>query len=249
LTRHCLSDPSTSPTPSTPSGQRIQDIPQDDRPRERLLRIGPEALSDAELLGLFINVGIPGENAIQIGQRLLRSHSSLRNLARLDPSQLRSEKGVGPAKAALLSAAFELGRRAEKERIIELPLTTPEQIYDFIGPSMQHLPHEMVRVLLVNSRLGFMRQEQISHGSVNESMAHPRDVLRPVIMHAAYGFIMVHNHPSGDPSPSESDLRITRRVREAASILSLQFIDHIIIGQPSQTRSIPYYSFREAGLL
>jgi len=238
-----------STSPPNSNANRIQDIPQADRPRERLLRIGAEALSDAELLALFINVGIPGENAIQVAQRLLRTHTSLRHLARLDPAQLRSEKGVGPAKAALLCAAFELGRRAEKERIREIPLSSPEQIFEFIGPSMQHLPHEMVRVLLVNSRLGFMRQEQISHGSVNESMAHPRDVLRPVLLHAAYGFVMVHNHPSGDPSPSDADLRITRRVREASTLLGLQFLDHVIIGHHSATRSIPYYSFREAGLI
>lgn len=244
MTRQTLSDP-----PSIATSQRIQDIPVADRPRERLLRIGPEALSDAELLALFINVGIPGENAIQIAQRLLRTYTSLRHLARLAPAQLRSEKGVGPAKAALISAAFELGRRAENERLREIPLNTPEQIFDLVGPSMQHLQHEVVRVLLVNSRLNFIRQDQISQGSINESMAHPRDVLRPVILHAAYGFVMVHNHPSGDPSPSDADLRITRRVREAATILGLQFLDHIVIGQHSETRTVPYYSFREAGLL
>lgn len=231
------------------NSQRIQDIPEEDRPRERLLRLGPEALSDAELLALFINVGIPGENAIQIAQRLIRTYTSLRNLAKLAPAQLRSEKGVGPAKAALISAAFELGRRAEKERLRDIPLSTPEHIYDLIGPSMQHLQHEVVRVLLVNSRLSFIRQDQISHGSINESMAHPRDVLRPVILHAAYGFVLVHNHPSGDPTPSDADLRITRRVREAATLLGLQFLDHVIIGHPAETRSVPYYSFREAGLL
>jgi DNA repair protein RadC len=240
---------STSSPPPHSTTHRIQDIPPQDRPRERLLRIGPEALTDAELLALFINVGIPGENAIQVAQRLLRSHACLQHLAKLEPAQLCTEKGVGPAKAALLSAAFELGRRAEKERLIEIPLTSPEHIFELVAPSMQHLPHEMVRVLLVNSRLGFIRQEQISHGSVNESMAHPRDVLRPVIMHAAYGFVMVHNHPSGDPSPSDADLRVTRRVRDAASTLGLQFLDHVIIGQYSESRSTPYYSFREAGLI
>ena len=234
---------------SSPSPNRIADLPKDDRPRERLLRLGPASLSDAELLALFINTGIPGENAIQVAQRLLKTHGSLAQLARLTPQLLRSEKALGPAKAALLTAAFEIGRRAERETLIEQPLSTPELIYQFAGPEMRHLPHETVRVLLVNTRLSFVRQEQISHGTVNESMAHPRDVLRPAIAHAAWGFILVHNHPSGDPSPSDADFRMTRRIREASEVLGIKFLDHVIIGAPSETRSSPYFSFREAGIL
>lgn len=234
---------------SSPSPNRIADLPKDDRPRERLLRLGPASLSDAELLALFINTGIPGENAIQVAQRLLKTHGSLAQLARLTPQLLRGEKALGPAKAALLTAAFEIGRRAERETLIEQPLSTPELIYQFAGPEMRHLPHETVRVLLVNTRLSFVRQEQISHGTVNESMAHPRDVLRPAIAHAAWGFILVHNHPSGDPSPSDADFRMTRRIREASEVLGIKFLDHVIIGAPSETRSSPYFSFREAGIL
>ncbi|MDH4476557.1 MAG: DNA repair protein RadC [Verrucomicrobiaceae bacterium] len=234
---------------SSPSPNRIADLPRDDRPRERLLRLGPASLSDAELLALFINTGIPGENAIQVAQRLLKTHGSLAQLARLTPQLLRNEKALGPAKAALLTAAFEIGRRAERETLTEQPLSTPELIYQFAGPDMRHLPHETVRVLLVNTRLSFVRQEQISHGTVNESMAHPRDVLRPAIAHAAWGFILVHNHPSGDPSPSDADFRMTRRIREASEVLGIKFLDHVIIGAPSETRSSPYFSFREAGIL
>ena len=234
---------------SSPSPNRIADLPKDDRPRERLLRLGPTSLSDAELLALFINTGIPGENAIQVAQRLLKTHGSLAQLARLTPQLLRGEKALGPAKAALLTAAFEIGRRAERETLIEQPLSTPELIYQFAGPEMRHLPHETVRVLLVNTRLSFVRQEQISHGTVNESMAHPRDVLRPAIAHAAWGFILVHNHPSGDPSPSDADFRMTRRIREASEVIGIKFLDHVIIGAPSETRSSPYFSFREAGIL
>lgn len=233
----------------SPPPNRISDIPKDDRPRERLLRLGPASLSDAELVALFINTGIPGENAIQVAQRLIKSHGSLAQLARLTPQLLRSEKALGPAKAALLTAAFEIGRRAERETLIEQPLGTPELIYQFASPDMRHLPHETVRVLLVNTRLSFVRQEQISHGTVNESMAHPRDVLRPAIVHAAWGFILVHNHPSGDPSPSDADFRMTRRIREASEVIGIKFLDHVIIGAPSDTRASPYFSFREAGIL
>lgn len=234
---------------SSPLPNRIADLPKDDRPRERLLRLGPSSLSDAELVALFINTGIPGENAIQVAQRLIKTHGSLAQLARLSPQLLRSEKALGPAKAALLTAAFEIGRRAERETLVEQPLNTPELIYQFAGPEMRHFPHEVVRVLLVNTRLCFVRQEQISHGTVNESMAHPRDILRPAIVHAAWGFILVHNHPSGDPSPSEADLRMTRRVREASEVVGIKFLDHVIIGAPSDLRASPYFSFREAGIL
>ncbi len=234
---------------SAPQRHRIQDLPQADRPRERLLRLGPSALSDAELLALFINAGTPGENAIQVAQRLLRVHGSLRPLSRLETAQLRTEKALGPARTALLAAAFELGRRAEREQLRELPLSSPELIYQFACRELQSLSHEVVRVLLVNARLSFVRQEQVSHGSINETLTQPRDIIRPALIHAAWGFILVHNHPSGDPTPSDADRHTTRRVREAAETVGVKFLDHLIIGVPSQVRPQPYFSFREAGLL
>ncbi len=227
----------------------MHDLPPADRPRERLLRLGAGALADAELLALFINTGVPGENALQVAQRLLRLHGGLRPLSRLETAQLLAEKALGPAKAALLAAAFELGRRAERERVCEHPLDNPEAIYQFVGPELQSLSHEVVRVLLVNARLGFVRQEQVSHGSINEALSQPRDILRPALIHAAWGFILVHNHPSGDPSPSDADRRLTRRVREAAEVVGVKFLDHLIIGMPAASRSQAYFSFREAGLL
>ncbi len=244
MTRSTLSEPGTAT-----QHHRIQDLPAEDRPRERLLRLGPAALSDAELLALFINTGIPGENAIQVAQRLLRSHVSLRHLSRLDAGHLQAEKALGPAKAALLAAAFELGRRAERQQLIEQPLGNAELIYRFAGPEMQSLSHEAVRVLLVNARLSFIRQEQISLGSINQTHTQPRDVLRPALIHAAWGFILVHNHPSGDPTPSSADTSMTKRVREAANVVGVEFLDHVIIGAPSGSRTHPYFSFREAGLL
>lgn len=228
---------------------RIHDLPAADRPRERVLRHGPGVLSDVELLALFVNTGVPGENALQVAQRLLRSHGGLRSVSRLECARLLEEKALGPAKSALLAAAFELGRRAVREELSERPLNEPQLIYQFVGQELQSLSHEVVRVLLVNTRLGFVRQEQVSHGSINETLTHPRDVIRPALIHAAYGFIMVHNHPSGDPSPSEADLRVTRRVREAADVMGVKFLDHVIIGAPSAGRAQPYFSFRESGML
>lgn len=229
---------------------RIHDIPENDRPRERLLRLGPQALSDAELLALFINTGTKGENALQIGQRLLRDHKSLRDLSRLEPAVLNKIKALGPAKTAKLVAAFELGRRAAQQPShAEVLLNTPQAIYDYIGSEMQALGYESVRIILLNTKLAVMRSEEAFRGSLNECVSHPRDLLRKVLIHNAYAFVLIHNHPSGDPTPSDADRRITRRLREASEATGVTLQDHIIIGTPSESRAQPYFSFREHGML
>ncbi|WP_395735379.1 RadC family protein [Prosthecobacter sp.] len=229
---------------------RIHDIPENDRPRERLLRLGPQALSDAELLALFINTGTKGENALQIGQRILRDYKSLRDLSRLEPAVLRKIKALGPAKTALLAAAFELGRRSAQEPShAEIILDRPQLIYDYIGPEMQALGHESVRIILVNTKLAVVRSEEVFKGSLNQCIAEPRDLLRKVIIHNAYGYILVHNHPSGDPSPSEPDRSLTRRLRDTSAAVGIQLLDHLIVGAPSASRAQPYFSFKEHGML
>jgi DNA repair protein RadC len=228
---------------------RIHDIPEQDRPRERLLRLGPGALSDAELLAIFINTGVKGENAIQVAQRILSEFRSLRELSRQEPESLKRTHALGPAKAAHLAAAFELGRRAERESQVDVQLQSPEQIYQFVGTEMQSLSFESVRVLLLNTRYCLLRQDEVFRGGLNESICHPREILRKAIVHSAHAFILLHNHPSGDPSPSDSDVRMTRRIREAAEILKIEFCDHLIIGAPGENRRSPWFSFREAGVL
>ncbi|MEZ5387337.1 MAG: DNA repair protein RadC [Prosthecobacter sp.] len=229
---------------------RIQDIPENDRPRERLLRLGPQALSDAELLALFINTGTKGENALQIGQRLLRDHKSLRELSRLEPAVLSKIKALGPAKTAKLAAAFELGRRAARESSDnEVVLNTPQDVYHFIGAEMQALGHESVRIILLNTKLAVTRSEEVFRGSLNECTATPRDLLRKALIHNAHAFILIHNHPSGDPTPSDADRRVTRRLREASETTGIVLQDHIIIGTPADSRPLPYFSFREHGML
>lgn len=228
---------------------RIQDMPEDDRPRERLLRLGAGALSDAELIAIFINTGVKGENALQVAQRLLREQGSLRNLSRIEAGELAHMRALGPAKAAHLAAAFELGRRAEQAAVKDIPLDEPELIYRFVGAEMQALSYESVRIILLNQRLCLMRHEELFRGTVNESSAHPREIVTKALAHRAPAFALVHNHPSGDPTPSDADKRLTRRLREAADILGLLFADHIIIGCPAEGRSQPYFSFRECGML
>lgn len=228
---------------------RIHDLPEDDRPRERLLRLGPGVLTDAELLAIFINTGVKGENAIQVAQRLLREVGTLRQLSRTSPVELAQSRALGPAKAAHLAAAFEIGKRAEREWVRDTPMNAPELIYRYLAAEMQCLAHESMRVLLLNTRLNLHRDEELFRGTVNETVAHPREILQTAIVHKAYGFAVVHNHPSGDPTPSEADKRLTRRLKEGAEVLGLNFVDHVIIGLPGENRSQPYYSFRERGLL
>ena len=228
---------------------RIHDIPEQDRPRERLLRLGPAALSDAELLAIFINTGVKGENAIQVAQRLLGDVGTLRDLSRQEPESLVRNRALGPAKAANLAAAFELGRRAEREAFKETRLQTPAEVYQFMSAEMQALAHESVRVILLNTRYAVIRTDEVFKGALNESVCHPREIFRKAIVHSAHAFVLVHNHPSGDPSPSEADNRMTRSIRDAAALLRIEFCDHIIIGAPGGNRVQPWFSFKEMGLI
>lgn len=228
---------------------RIQDLPSEDRPRERLLEQGAASLTNAELLAIFINTGSKGENAIQMGQRLLREFKTLRNLSQRSGKELVDQfKGLGPAKAAHISAAFELGRRSFQEEVREDPMDTPELIYRYLGNDMSRLGFETLRILIVNTRMHLTHDEVLFQGSLNESTAHPREILRAALVNRAYGFILAHNHPSGDPTPSDPDRRFTKRLREAADLMKIKFFDHVIIGAP-RAGALPYFSFKEAGLM
>lgn len=223
-------------------------MPMDERPREKLALLGPAALNNAELMALFIRTGSKGRSAITIGRDLIAKYGSMGALGSMPVAALAKERGLGLAKASQLAAAFELGARVAREQLPHAPLDTPERVLEFFGPQMAHLPQEQVVVVTVDTRLKHQGTTIVSVGTVNESNAHPREILRPVITRDSYGFILVHNHPSGDPSPSRSDESTTRRLVEAANLMQVRFVDHIIIGKPSPGRAA-YYSFREAGLI
>ena len=228
--------------------ERIQDMPSGERPREKLARLGPSSLDNAELMALFISTGTKGRSAITIGRDLLHKYGSMGALGTLPVSELAREKGLGLAKASKLAAAFELGARVAREQLEDLSLEDPESIHRHFAPQLAHLPQEQVMVAVLDSRLKHMGTTIVSIGSVNESFAHPREILRPVITRGGYGFILVHNHPSGNPSPSRADETITRQMVEAADLMQIRFLDHVIIGKPSPGRN-PYFSFREAGAI
>ena len=228
--------------------ERITDLPLDERPREKLAKLGPAALDNAELLALFLRTGTKGRSAIQIGRDLLEHYGSIGSLGSAGVQELANQPGLGLAKACQLVAAFELGARAVREQISQTPLDSPEVIYRTFAAQLAWLRHERLLVVLLDTRLRHAGTVEISAGNLTETVAHPREILRPVITRGAYGFVMIHNHPSGDPSPSKADDQFTRRLIEAADLLQLTFLDHIIIGRPDGGRE-PYFSFREAGVM
>jgi DNA repair protein RadC len=223
-------------------------MPYDQRPREKLAALGPSALDNGELMALFISTGTKGRSAIDIGRDLLRKYGSMGALGTLPVAELAKEKGIGIAKASKLAAAFELGLRVAREQLRDVSLETPELIHDFFAPQVRHLTQEHVIVATLDARLRHTSTTVISVGSVSEATAHPRDIMRPIITRGAYGFILIHNHPSGDASPSRPDESVTRNLVDVAKLMQVRFLDHIIIGKPSPGRN-PYYSFREAGLI
>ncbi len=230
------------------AGLRIQDLPNDERPREKLAKLGPAALNNAELMALFIATGTRGRSAIDIGRDLLAKYQSMGALGGLPVSEMAKEHGMGLAKASKLAAAFELGIRVAREQLRDVSLDSPERIHEFFAPQLRHLAQEQVVVAVVDTRLRHLGTNVVSVGTVSESSAHPREILRPVITRGAHGFILIHNHPSGDPSPSHADQLVTQRLVEAAALMQVRFLDHVIIGKPSPGRSA-YFSFREAGMV
>jgi DNA repair protein RadC len=227
---------------------RICDLPLDERPREKLAKLGAAALDNAELLALFLRTGMKGRSAIRIGRDLLEHYGSIGSLGSAGVGELAKQPGLGLAKACQLVAAFELGARAAREQLNQNPLDAPELIYRTFAPQLAWLRHEKLLVALLDTRLRHAGTVEVSAGSLTETSAHPREILRPVITRGAYGFVIIHNHPSGDPAPSRQDETFTRRMIEAADLLQLRLLDHIIIGRPDAGRT-PYYSFRESGII
>lgn len=226
----------------------IHEMPEEDRPREKLAAKGAGALSDSELIAILLRTGMQGANAIEVARRLLEEYKSLGALSRCSVKEIAKIKGIGSAKAVQLAAAFGLGARLARETLSKQKVDAPEIVYELLAPEMRALHTESLRVVLLNTRYHLLRIEEVSTGSVNESIAHPREIFRPALIYSAYAIIVAHNHPSGDPSPSEADHRLTRRLAEAAQLLQINLLDHIIIGSPDNNGT-PYFSFKEAGVL
>ncbi len=229
---------------------KLLDMAADDRPREKLLLKGRAALSDEELIAIFLRTGLKGCNVLELAARLKRAAGSLTALGRMEAQEItRCCKGIGSAKAATLAAVFELGHRAVKEQLTRQDLSTPEAAYQYLAGDLRYEKQENFIVLLLDTRRHLMRRCFISKGTLNRTMVHPRDVFRDAIISNASTIILAHNHPSGDPSPSKPDRELTRELTAAGAALHIPVLDHIIIGTVSDQSPIPYYSFREHGLI
>lgn len=224
------------------SGITIKDLPEDDRPRERLIKYGPEVLSNAELIAIIIGTGSKEESAILLAQRLIMDDRGLKFIIDSGIEKLSSIKGIGTAKAVKLKAALELGRRmmlsASNDGFI---IRSPDDVKNLMMDEMRYLNKEYFKVIMLNVKNKVIAIETISIGSLNSSIVHPREVFKAAIERASSSIILVHNHPSGDPTPSREDIEITKRLSESGNILGIKVLDHIIIGDG---KSI---SFKEKG--
>jgi DNA repair protein RadC len=222
----------------------IREWPVLERPRERLQADGAGALASRELLAILIGSGREGASAVDIAGQLLRGcDGSLRRLAASSTAELASVPGIGPAVAARITAALELGRRLAREGPLERTrVRGPRDIYERCAPGMRDLAQEEFRVLLLNTQHAVAREIVITRGTLDASIVHPREVFRAAIAESAAAMILVHNHPSGDPTPSAEDRAVTRQLAEAGRLLGIPVLDHVVVGDGR------YVSFVEAGL-
>ena len=229
-------------------GLRLKDQPASERPRERLVASGPDALSPAELIAILLRTGLKGVNVVQIGQFLLRKYGSLNALALASVDELKQVPGIGRDKAATLVAAFALARRMERERRDESPvLDNPATVVQFMRETNRLRDVEEFQVLLLNVRKRLIRMEEVSQGLLDTILVHPREVFRAAIVANAAAIVLVHNHPSGDPAPSEADIKVTRDLIRAGQLLKIEVVDHVIIGRATPERTKDYSSLRELG--
>ena len=229
-------------------GVWIKDLPNADRPRERLAEHGPEALRNAELIAILLRTGLQGRSAIQVAEELASRFQTLGRLAATSVEDLCEVKGIGRDKAVTLKAAFTLAQRMARELHGESPmLDEPEKVADLLREEMRDYEVEQFHILLLNTRRRLIRKEMVSKGTLDSTVVHPRDVFKAAIAANASAVILVHNHPSGDPQPSEADVRITRDLIRAGQLLKIDVLDHVIIGRRSADRNRDYVSLRELG--
>jgi len=212
---------------------RIQDLDQNERPRERLAEYGPSALNEAELLAIILRVGVTGESAVMVGQRLLHAFDGLMGLHRASYEEVCQQHGLGKAKAAQIKAAIEIGNRLAKQKILEhqdVSFHSPEEVANFVQYEMAALDQEQLRVILLDTRNRFQKMVNLYTGSLNSSTVRIGELFKEAIRMNAASIILVHNHPSGDPSPSPEDINLTRAAVQAGKLLDIEVLDHIIIG-------------------
>jgi DNA repair protein RadC len=221
----------------------IRDLPAAERPRERLRDYGPQALSNGELLAIILRTGASKESVLEIASRLLSHHQGLAGLARASFAELCNERGLGEAKAAQLKAALELGKRlSATQPDAKAVVRSPADAASLLSPEMSLLEQEHLRVVLLNTRNEVMGTPEVYKGSVNASLVRTGEIFREAVRRNCSALIVVHNHPSGDPTPSADDVAMTRQMVEAGRLLDIEVLDHLIIGHGR------YLSLKEQGL-
>jgi len=233
---------------TTATSGRLKDQPVGERPRERLIERGAQALSPAELIAILVRTGLQGVNALDIGKQLISKFGSLGTMARASVDDLRSVRGIGRDKAVTLVAAFTLASKMAEELQRESPvLDNPEAIAGLLREQNRLKPVETFQILLLNTRRRLIRVEEISQGTLDTILVHPREVFNSAIAARAAAVVLVHNHPSGDPSPSEADIKVTRDLIRAGQLLKIEVLDHVILGRATVDRPKDYSSLRELG--
>jgi DNA repair protein RadC len=228
-------------------GLTIKDLPKNEQPRERLKRHGAKALSDAELLALLIRTGTRNESALVLAQRILKGDgvkTGIMYLIDASLEELSKIKGIGLAKSVQLKAAVELGRRMSLYQNSDtIVINSPNDVKNLLMEEMRYLEKEHFKAILLNIKNHVISVEDISIGSLNTSIVHPREVFKTAIKRSSASLIIVHNHPSGDPTPSKEDIQVTKRLVDAGKIIGIEVLDHIIIGNGI------FISFKEKGII
>jgi len=227
----------------------MHELPPAERPRERLLNQGANSLKTSELIAILLRTGTTGRPVLDLAEFLLAHFGSLEALSRAPVGELMRVKGVGQAKAIELKAAFALAARLARSEAESRAIEDAADVAQLLGEEMRLLDHESVRVVCLNAKHMVLAVEEITRGILNESLFHPREAFRPALARQAHAVILVHNHPSGNPQPSDADLRVTKQMKDAGQILQIELLDHVVLGAPSAKNEKGYFSFKDAGLL
>ena len=212
--------------------EAIKDWPEDERPRERLVKYGAESLSDAQLLAIILRTGNKNRSAVDLARTLIGKFEDFRSMDSLSISELCKEKGIGTAKAAQIKAAFEIGKRMLSGGSgLKKVFRSSDDVVNYYIPLMKNMKKEVFKTILLDSKNKILKENvTVSEGSLTASIVHPREVFKDAIRESAAAVILVHNHPSGDPSPSQEDIEITQRLVKSGEIVGIRVLDHIIIG-------------------
>jgi len=222
----------------------IKEIPIEERPRERFLKYSKETIQTHELIAIVLRTGSKDESVLELSRRIIYQYANLKELSNTNVKELTKIKGIGNTKAIELLAAFELGRRASNEYLTEkVKLLSPESIYLLLKDQFEMKTQEHFIALYLNTKAELIKKEVLFVGSLNSSLVHPREIFKHAVMNSAASIVIVHNHPSGDPTPSKNDIDVTKIIHQNSLMMDIKLVDHIIIGRNK------YFSFKEKNII